>query len=61
MPVARTLAVAVFVIDPTTHETVLLQPGTQITDPAIAEQMTHPDVWAPDPPRQSRRTKAETQ
>lgn len=60
MPAARTLAAAVFVTDPTTHETLLLQPGTEITNPAIADQITHPDAWAPEPPRQPRRTKAET-
>ncbi|MFE6481507.1 hypothetical protein ACFVGN_00990 [Streptomyces sp. NPDC057757] len=61
MPAACTLAVAVFVIDPTTHTTLLLEPGTQITAPAIAEQITHPGAWTPEPRRQSGRTKAETQ
>lgn len=59
MPAARALATAVFVTDPKTHETLLLQPGSEVSDPAVAEQITHPDVWAPEPPRQPRRTKAE--
>ncbi|MFF3060172.1 hypothetical protein [Streptomyces sp. NPDC057909] len=59
MPTTRTLATAVFVTDPITHETLLVQPGTQITDPAIAEQITHPDAWASEPPRHPRRAKAE--
>ncbi|MEU1119932.1 MULTISPECIES: hypothetical protein [unclassified Streptomyces] len=57
MPATRTLAAAVFVTDPTTHETLLLQPSTQITDPAIAEQITHPDAWLSEEPRPSRRSK----
>ncbi|GAA2656883.1 hypothetical protein [Streptomyces vastus] len=59
MPAARTLATAVFVTDPKTHETVLLQPGSEVGDPAIAEQITHPDAWVTEPPRQSRRGRAE--
>lgn len=59
MPAARTLATAVFVTDPRSHEILLLQPGTEITDRAVADQITHPDAWAPEPPRQPRRTKAE--
>ncbi|MER6076974.1 hypothetical protein [Streptomyces sp. NPDC001833] len=61
MPVpGHTLASAVFVTDPRTHETVLLQPGEQVNDPAIAEQITHPDAWTPEPNRQPRHTKAAT-
>ncbi|MEU3046198.1 hypothetical protein ABZ705_06620 [Streptomyces sp. NPDC006984] len=56
---ARTLATAVFITDPKTHETLLLQPGTEVTDAALADQITHPEAWAPEPPRQPRRTKAE--
>ncbi|GGL03158.1 hypothetical protein [Streptomyces flaveus] len=60
MPAAtRTLATAVFVTDPKTRETLLLQPGSEVSDPAITEQITHPDAWAPEPPRQYRRGKAE--
>ncbi|MFI1563888.1 hypothetical protein ACH4ZX_12645 [Streptomyces sp. NPDC020490] len=60
MPAAtRTLATAVFLADPKTHETLLLQPGAEVSDPAIAEQITHPDAWVPDQIRQSRRGKAE--
>ncbi|MEU1701184.1 hypothetical protein [Streptomyces pseudogriseolus] len=59
MPTARTLATAIFVTNPKTHETLLLQPGTEVNDTTIAEQITHPDAWAPEPPRQSRRAKAE--
>ncbi|MGC9540015.1 hypothetical protein [Streptomyces sp. UG1] len=59
MPTARTLATAVFVTDPKTHETLLLQGGEQVNDPAIADQITHPDAWASEPPRRSRSIKAE--
>ncbi|MER5223825.1 hypothetical protein [Streptomyces flaveus] len=60
MPAAtRTLATAVFVTDPETHETLLLQPGSEVSDPAIAEQITHPDAWIPEPPRPPRRAKAD--
>ena len=58
MPTARTLATAVFVTDPKTHETLLLQPGTEVSDRAISEQITHPDAWEPEEPRQPRRTRA---
>ncbi|MDH2389369.1 hypothetical protein QCN29_11305 [Streptomyces sp. HNM0663] len=60
MAAARTLAAAVFVTDPKTHQTLLLQPGAEVSDPAIAEQITHPDAWVPEPPRPLRRTKTET-
>ncbi|MFF9403473.1 hypothetical protein [Streptomyces sp. NPDC014744] len=60
MPAAsRTLATAVFITDPKTHETLLLPPGAEVSDPAIADQITHPEAWAPEPPRPSRRIKAE--
>ncbi|MEU0443587.1 hypothetical protein ABZ202_28300 [Streptomyces sp. NPDC006186] len=59
MPTARTLTSAVFVTDPKTNETLLLQPGVEVADPAIAEQITHPSAWAPEAPRQTRRAKAE--
>ena len=55
----RALATAVFVIDPKTHQTLLLPPGAQVTDPAIEEQITHPDAWAPEPARQPRCPKSE--
>ncbi|WP_328436566.1 hypothetical protein OHA71_03785 [Streptomyces sp. NBC_00444] len=58
MPTARTLASAVFVTDPKTRETLLLQPGTEISDPVIAEQITHTAAWVAEPPPPSRRTKA---
>ncbi|MER6378960.1 hypothetical protein ABT274_02880 [Streptomyces sp. NPDC001127] len=35
---------AVFVIDPKTHETLLLTAGTAVGDPAVAEQITHSDA-----------------
>ena len=59
MPTARTLASTVFVTDPKTHESLVLQPGTEVTDPAIAEQITHQDAWTPEPPRRPRSTKAD--
>ncbi|OKJ89141.1 hypothetical protein [Streptomyces sp. CB02400] len=60
MPTTRVLTTAVFVTDPKTHETILLQPGTEVSDPAIADQITHPDAWTPEPPRQPRCGKAQT-
>lgn len=45
----RTLAETVFVTDPKTHGTLLLTAGTEVTDPAVAEQITHPDAWVPEP------------
>lgn len=59
MPTIRTVATAVFVTDPRTHETLLLRAGAEINDPAIVEQITHPDAWAPEPPRRSHSTKTE--
>lgn len=59
MPAARTLATAVYVTDPKTRETLLLQPGTEVSDSAIAEQITHPDAWMPEPPRRGRANKAD--
>lgn len=44
----RTLATAVFVTDPKTHETLLLAAGTTVADPTVAEQITHPDAWEPE-------------
>ncbi|WP_369178631.1 hypothetical protein [Streptomyces mutabilis] len=43
----RTLATAVFVTDPETRESLLLAPGTTVTDPALIDQITHPAAWAP--------------
>lgn len=59
MPTTRTLAAAVFVSDPKTHETMLLQPGAEITDSAIAAQITHPDAWVSEIPRRTRANKAD--
>jgi hypothetical protein len=56
----RTLATAVFVTNPKSRESLLLVPGTTVTAPALADQITHPDAWLPDPPRQPRRSKAES-
>lgn len=56
MPAAiRILATAVFVTDPESHDTLLLQPGTEVSDPALTDQITHPDAWLPEPPRRPRR------
>lgn len=55
----RILAASVFITDPKTHETLLLQPGTEVSDPAFAEQITHPSAWAPRSPRRPRRVKAD--
>lgn len=41
----RRLAETVFVTDPATHDTVVLKAGTEVLDPALAEQITHPDAW----------------
>lgn len=68
MPTIRTLATAVFVTAPKTHETLLLAAGTEVTDPEIEKQITHPDAWAsestsalvPQPSRAPHRTKAGT-
>jgi hypothetical protein len=60
MPTAvRTLATAVFVTDTRTHETLLLLPGTEVSDPAIAEQITHPGAWTPEQVRSPRRARHE--
>ncbi|MET9970877.1 hypothetical protein ABZZ80_34445 [Streptomyces sp. NPDC006356] len=45
---ARILAETVFVSDPKTHRTLLLEAGTTVDDPTVAEQITHPDAWEPE-------------
>ncbi|CAM5466801.1 hypothetical protein [Streptomyces aurantiogriseus] len=60
MPTTRILATAVFVSAPKTRETLLLEPGTEVSDPAIAAQITHPDAWLSQTRRRSRITRAES-
>ncbi|MDQ8706833.1 hypothetical protein RCO28_30830 [Streptomyces sp. LHD-70] len=56
----RRLAETVFVTDPTTHDTVVLKAGSEVQDPALAAQITHPDAWEPNfsAPRSPRRTRS---
>lgn len=64
----RILAETVFATDPKTHQTLLLTAGTEVTDQGVAEQITHPDAWAPTPvktaegkpSRPTRRTKSDS-
>ncbi|MGG2460598.1 hypothetical protein ACO0M4_12405 [Streptomyces sp. RGM 3693] len=39
------LAAAVHILDPVERIPVVLLPGEHITDPAVAEQITHPRCW----------------
>ncbi|MFE7565437.1 hypothetical protein ACFU76_00495 [Streptomyces sp. NPDC057539] len=47
MTAARRLAETVFVIDPKANGTLVLTAGTEISDPAVIQQITHPDAWEP--------------
>lgn len=44
------LATAVHILDPVEHVPVVLLAGTQVADPAVAEQITNPRCWEDDPP-----------
>ncbi|MFD9796786.1 hypothetical protein ACFWXK_38215 [Streptomyces sp. NPDC059070] len=46
----RRLVECVFITDPDSQDVVILQPGTVVTDPRIAEQITHPVAWEDGPP-----------
>ncbi|WP_432008842.1 hypothetical protein [Streptomyces bacillaris] len=39
------LSTAVHVIDPETRTAFVLGPGEEVTDPAIAQQITNPRCW----------------
>ncbi|MGI5526799.1 hypothetical protein ACQEVX_05030 [Streptomyces syringium] len=43
--VLGTLAATVHALDPVDRVPLILTTGTQITDPAIAEQISNPDCW----------------
>ncbi|MCH0562176.1 hypothetical protein [Streptomyces sp. MUM 2J] len=47
MAAARKLAETVFVNDPKANGTLVLTAGTEISDPAVIQQITHPDAWEP--------------
>lgn len=60
--VLGTLAATVHALDPVDRVPLILTAGTEITDPAIAEQITNPDCWAggkpptdPSPGKSSRK------
>lgn len=52
------LAATVHVLDPVERVPLVLTPGTEVTDPAVAEQITNPACWEtePAPPKTTRKT-----
>ncbi|MFG2975931.1 hypothetical protein ACGFYY_23515 [Streptomyces sp. NPDC048331] len=44
------LAATVHVLDPEERVPIVLTVGTEVTDPAIAEQITNPACWEGEPP-----------
>ncbi|WP_367132899.1 MULTISPECIES: hypothetical protein [Streptomyces] len=48
--VLGTLAATVHALDPVDRVPLILTAGTEITNPAIAEQITNPDCWEGGPP-----------
>lgn len=52
------LAATVHVLDPVERVPLVLTPGTEVTDPAVAEQITNPACWEtePAPPKATRKT-----
>ncbi|MFD9418749.1 hypothetical protein ACFWC9_29125 [Streptomyces goshikiensis] len=52
------LAATVHVLDPVERLPIVLTPGTEVTDPAIAEQITNSACWEvePAPPKTTRKT-----
>ncbi|MEU5428462.1 hypothetical protein ACH4UT_23460 [Streptomyces sp. NPDC020799] len=48
--VLGTLAATVHALDPVDRVPLILTAGTEITDPAIAEQISNPDCWEGGPP-----------
>ncbi|MFD6913573.1 hypothetical protein [Streptomyces virginiae] len=43
------LAATVHVLDPVDRTPVVLTPGTGVTDPEIADQITNPKCWESEP------------
>lgn len=44
------LTATVHVLDPVERVPLVLTAGTEVTDPAIAEQITNPACWGSEPP-----------
>ncbi|WP_159053444.1 hypothetical protein [Streptomyces regalis] len=57
-PAGVVLAATVHVLDPVERVPLVLEAGTKVTDPAIAEQITNPRCWQPEPTPGSGRTSA---
>ncbi|GHE11388.1 hypothetical protein GCM10010339_70990 [Streptomyces alanosinicus] len=56
-PAGGILAATVHILDPVERVPLVLQAGTKVTDPVIAEQINNPRCWQPDAP-DVRRTSA---
>lgn len=53
------LAATVHVLDPVERVPMVLTPGTEVKDPAVAEQITNPVCWETEPapiPKTNRKT-----
>ncbi|MFE1558903.1 hypothetical protein ACFW6V_28465 [Streptomyces sp. NPDC058734] len=53
------LAATVHVLDPVERDPIVLTPGTEVTDPDVAEQITNPACWETEPaarPKTTRKT-----
>lgn len=48
-PVGGVLAATVHVLDPVERVPLVLEAGTKVTDPAIADQITNPRCWHAEP------------
>lgn len=60
-PAPSVLAATVHVLDPVSREPLVMTAGAEVTDPVIAEQITHPACWASPPtavPAPGRKAKA---
>ncbi|MFH8405288.1 hypothetical protein ACH4FX_11005 [Streptomyces sp. NPDC018019] len=60
-PAPNVLAATVHVLDPVSREPLVLTAGAEVTDPAIAEQITNAACWSSPPtaePTPGRKAKA---
>ncbi|MFH9426224.1 hypothetical protein [Streptomyces sp. NPDC017529] len=48
-PAPNVLAATVHLLDPASREPLVLTVGTEVTDPAVTEQITNPACWAGSP------------
>lgn len=54
------LAATVHVLDPVERVPIILTPGTEVTEPDVAEQITNPACWETEPAARAKTTRKTT-